>query len=270
MDGLLVLGGFGVGCVLVLWGAQTAALLAVRDPRPFAWPFRHRSESEVVRWSLKLALQAALMALLVHFPWAVGESPLDYHTARLVPARWLLLGKTMAMTLFVFSMLLLLNVRCGWVRLTRLYRPSTAARKVARACLTPLPLAFMEEAVFRGVVLEQLCRRSPDGVAGQGVAVGLSALVFSAAHFLRPQKRTLLPALGLYALGWTLGLAYLAGGHTLWLPVAVHAAGVLFIQVFRPFVEYLGPAWLVGYRSYPICGILGLVAMLILTVWVRA
>jgi len=244
-------------------------LAAIKDPRPFAWPFRHPSESEVVRWSMKLATQAALLALLILFPWVTGENPLDYLAARLAPARWLLLGKTMAMTLTVFSALLLLNVACGWVRFTRHYRPRRAARKVARALLTPLPLAFVEEAVFRGVVLEQFCRALPDDAVGRGAAVGLSALVFSAVHFLRPQKQTLLPALGLYALGWTLGLAYLAGGHTLWLPVGVHAAGVLFIQVLRPFVEYRGPAWLVGYRSYPICGVLGLTAMAILTVWVH-
>jgi hypothetical protein len=270
MEGLLILTAFGAGCLLVLWSAQTLALLAVKDPRPFVWPFRHHSESEVVRWSIKVALQASFLGLLVLFPWIMGDDPLAYYSARLLPAQWLLLLRTMGMTLFVFSMLLLLNIQCGWVRLTPLYRSSKAIRKVARACLTPLPLAFMEEAVFRGVVLEQFCRLLPSNAAGQGTAIGLSALLFSAVHFLRPQKRTLLPAVGLFALGWTLGLAYLIGGHTLWLPVAIHAAGVLFIQVFRPFVEYRGPAWLVGYRSYPICGVLGLVAMAILTVWVWA
>jgi hypothetical protein len=265
---ILMLAGFGAGCLFVLWCVQTLALVAVQEPGPFAWPFRHASESAVVRWSLKLGLQAVLLALLLLFPWFVGENPLDYLGARLLPAQWFLLFKTMGMTLLVFSLLLLVNVRGGWVRLTRLYKSSVAARKVARACLTPLPLAFMEEAVFRGVVLEQLCRSLPEDAAGRGLAVCLSALLFSAVHFFRPQKRTLLPAIGLYALGCTLGLAYLAGGHTLWLPVAIHAAGVLFIQVWRPFVEYRGPAWLVGYRSYPICGVLGLVAMAILTGWV--
>jgi membrane protease YdiL (CAAX protease family) len=268
MFGLLELIGFGVAGMAVLGGTQTLALLAVKDPRPFAWPFRHESESEVVRWSMKGALQIVLLAFLVVFPWVNGDSPLDYLAARVSPAQWLLLGRTMAMTLLVFSTLLLINIRCGWVCLRRHYRPAVAAKKVARGCLTPLPLAFMEEAVFRGILLEQLLRVLPDDAAGQGVAVGISALVFSAVHFLRPQKRTLLPGIGLYALGWTLGLAYLVGGHTIWLPVAIHAGGVLFIQVFRPFVEYRGPAWLVGYRSYPICGILGLTAMAILTVWV--
>ena len=29
----------------------------------------------------------------------------------------------------------------------------------------------------------------------------------------------------------------------------------------RPFVEYKGPPWLVGYSSYPICGVLGVTSM---------
>jgi hypothetical protein len=36
---------------------------------------------------------------------------------------------------------------------------------------------------------------------------------------------------------------------------------VVFIQVSRPFVEYKGPPWLVGYSSYPICGLLGVSSM---------
>jgi hypothetical protein len=253
--------------LLLVWGVQTLALLAAGEARPVAWPFRHPNESAGVRWALKGAVQGALLLLLV-LPWFLGEDPLRYHAARLEPAHWLLLLQTMGMTLLVFSLLLLVNVRSGLVQLRRAYRWPATCRKVARACLTPLPLAFMEEAVFRGVVLEQFCRALPADALGRGLAVGVSALLFSAVHFLRPQKRVLLPAVGLYALGWTLGLAYLAGGHTYWLPVAVHAAGVLFIQVFRPFVEYRGPAWLIGYRSYPICGLRGLAAMAILTVWV--
>lgn len=264
---VIVLLGVAAAGLLLVWGAQTLALLAVGDARPFAWPFRHQNESAVVRWSMKGAVQAALLLLLL-LPWFLGEDPIRYHASHVEPARWLLLAETMGMTLLVFSLLLLVNVRSGLVQLRSVYRWPTVCRKVARACLTPLPLAFMEEAVFRGVVLEQLCRALPQDLTGRALAVGVSALLFSAVHFLRPQKRVLLPAVGLYALGWTLGLAYLAGGHTYWLPVAVHAAGVLFIQVFRPFVEYRGPAWLIGYRSYPICGLRGLAAMAILTVWV--
>jgi hypothetical protein len=36
----------------------------------------------------------------------------------------------------------------------------------------------------------------------------------------------------------------------------------------RPFASYEGPAWLIGYRSYPICGVFGLCVMVLLTGWV--
>ena len=154
MEGLLVFLGFTAAFLLVVWIAQTAALLACREPRAFALPLRHSSDSEVVRWSLKFALQAALLGLVIFYPLAAGEKPLDYLSARVLPPQWLLMFRTMAMTLFVFSFLLLINVQAGWVYMTCHYRTSRAIKKVARACLIPLPLAFMEEAVFRGVVLE--------------------------------------------------------------------------------------------------------------------
>jgi Type II CAAX prenyl endopeptidase Rce1-like len=265
---LLILIGFGAAGLLLMWCAQTLALLAVGDPRPVAWLFRHDSESEVVRWAVKLALQAALLSLLLLFPLCVGENPFHYLAIRLAPPDWTAVLRAVAATLLTFTLLLAVTVGGGWVRLTTLYRWPTACRKVARACLTPVPLAFIEEGVFRGVVLEQLLQTLPDGLAGRGLAVGLSALLFSAVHFLRPQKRILLPAVSLYAFGWTLGMAYLAGGCTLWLPVAVHAAGVLFIQTTRPFVDYRGPTWLIGSRSYPICGVLGMAVMALLTTWI--
>jgi hypothetical protein len=45
------------------------------------------------------------------------------------------------------------------------------------------------------------------------------------------------------------------------LPVAIHAGGVLFIQVTRPISYYLGPPWLIGRSSYPIAGLLGMGAV---------
>jgi hypothetical protein len=95
----------------------------------------------------------------------------------------------------------------------------------------------------------------------------VSAAIFSGAHFLRQQKRVALPALGLFTLGLTLGLAYLLAGRSLWLPIGCHAAGVWFIQLSRPFFKYPGPAWLVGYRSYPICGVFGFAIMWLLVGW---
>ena len=50
-------------------------------------------------------------------------------------------------------------------------------------------------------------------------------------------------------------------GHNYLLPVAVHAAGVLFIQITRPICRYVGPAWLIGRSSYPIAGLLNMAAV---------
>ena len=53
-----------------------------------------------------------------------------------------------------------------------------------------------------------------------------------------------------------------------------HKLGIAIVAVWHTsdhyghIVEYRGPAWLVGYRSYPICGVFGLLAMVILTLWV--
>jgi hypothetical protein len=264
---LLVVAAVGGGGLLALWLAQTLALWAVGAKHVLAWPMRYRSDSAAVRWTMKLALQGALAALLLLPPWLAGESPLRYHAGRWPPADWRLPLETAGLTLLLLTAVLLLNRRFGWVTLEPRQRWSRTLAKLGRASLTPLPLALMEEAVFRGVVLEQLLRALPGDAAGRGLALAASAGLFAAVHFLREQKRVLLPALGLFVLGWVLGLAYLLTGHALWMPVALHAAGVWFIQMTRPFATYHGPAWLVGYRSYPICGVFGLAAQCLLAGW---
>jgi hypothetical protein len=264
---VLVLAAVGLGGLVWVWLAQVVALRAVGHPRPYAWPLRHDSESGVVRWVMKGALQLALVALLLGVPWLTGEAPADYYAALLLPARWGLLAGTMGVTLALFVAALAVNLRLGWVKWSPQLSFGKSLAKVFRASLTPLPLALMEEAVFRGVIFEQLLRGLPETTAGKLFALTVSSAIFSAVHFLREQKKVLLPALGLFTLGFTLGLGYLLTGHTLWLPVACHAAGVWFIQLSRPFLSYPGPAWVIGYRSYPICGVLGFAIMWLLVGW---
>jgi hypothetical protein len=264
---LLILCAVGAGGLLALWLVQTLVLWAVGAERILAWPLRHDSESAVVRWTLKIALQGVLAALLILPPWLTGESPLRYHAERWPAIHWLLPPATAAVTLFLLTAVLLFNCRLGWVTLTPSKRWPAMLSKLARASLTPLPLAIMEETVFRGVILEQMVRSLSDDVAGRCLALTASSALFASVHFLREQKRVLLPAVGLFMLGWTLGLGYLVTGHALWLPVAFHAAGVWFIQATRPFSTYRGPAWLIGYRSYPICGVLGLAVLWLCAGW---
>lgn len=243
----------------ILWVVQTILLAIVGEPK-FALPLRHGSQNPVVRWGMKIALQLSLLGVLFGFPAIIGEDPIGYHRDRLHPANFTMLAVIIATAVLSMTPMFILNTSLGWVTVTSKYKTATAIRKVARSLLTPLPLAFVEEAVFRGLVLDQLLRAMP-GQVGMSVALILSAVIFASVHFLRAQKRVLLPAIGLFGLGMILGSAYIIGGYSYWLPVGIHAGGVLFIQVSRPFVVYKGPAWLIGYASYPICGLFGLTSM---------
>ena len=259
--------GWGVLCILILFLAQTIGLAIVGHRPLIAFPMRHSSESTFVRWWMKAFLQGVLVMILL-FPLVLGQNPITYYQQKVAPSQWLLLLRTMGMTIALFIVFFTVAILGGWVKFTMLYDRKTSIKKLIRASLSPLPLAFMEEAVFRGVVLEQLLQSFPTSRLGIGIAIVISALLFSSVHFFRDQKHVFLPAVGLFGLGLALGVAYVVGGHTIWLPVAMHAAGVWCIQLSRVFAEYEGPSWLVGYRSYPICGVLGFGLMVLLTGWV--
>lgn len=245
--------------VAVLWLGQTLLLVVAGEPWRVG-PLRHRSETPLVRWGMKFVLQAVLLGLLFGFPAILGEDPIAYHRARLLPADWGVLLLVFASSALAMLPMFGVDVALGWVKIRPQYKASKSARKVLQSLLTPLPLAFVEEALFRGVVFDQL-GQALTGRIGGVVAVLSSAAIFSAVHFIRPPKRVLLPALGLFGLGVILAVAYVAGGRSYWLPVGVHAGGVLVIQLTRPFVEFRGPPWLIGYSSYPICGLFGVVSM---------
>jgi membrane protease YdiL (CAAX protease family) len=265
---VVVMAAVALAGVIEIWLAQTVALWAIGDPRPVAWPFRHPSSSRLVRWVQKLAVQVALFGLLITIPFAAGDRPLAYYRARLWPAQWEQFIRMMAGTMAVLGVMLAIHLACHWIRLTARHGPGKTLLKLIRGSLTPVPLAFVEEAVFRGVILEQLLRALPQTSVGVGLAVVLSAIVFASAHFIRPQRPATLPGLGFFVIGLALGSAYIAAGHTLWVPAAMHAAGIWYTQVLRPFVHFQGPPWLIGNRSYPMFGVLGLGCIALITTWV--
>lgn len=267
---MIILFSVALGGIAALWLIQTLVLALTGAPHIFAWPMRHGSEAPVVRWTMKAAVQLVLLALLLLPPWLSGESPWAYHAARLAAVDWKIPVEGCALTLALFSLVMFFNCQLRWITLEVHKRGMKLWAKLFRASLTPLPLALMEELVFRGIVLEQISRSFPATLTGQGIALTISAALFAGVHFFREQKQVALPAVGLFALGWTLGLAYLLSGHTIWIPAAFHATGVWFIQMTRPFASYHGPAWLIGYRSHPICGAFGLGVMALLTGWVIA
>jgi Type II CAAX prenyl endopeptidase Rce1-like len=138
------------------------------------------------------------------------------------------------------------------VRVEPQHDQATRRAKLIRRFLRPLPLALLEEAVFRGVLLEQLLRSFPQSQTYTGLAIALSSAVFSAVHFIKlpyPGKPVWQPAYGLFIVGCLLGFAYVIGGRSLWLPVVIHATMVFLIEVMKIYAVYRAPPWLMGYAE---------------------
>ncbi len=258
---LLALAGFALGVLGWLWLAQTAALVSEGRREIGRLPFRHGVDSRRVRGVLKLALGSGLLAVLLLYPRAIGQDPFQYHHEKFALAHWGLSLQALLLVCGSLAMLLAACVLLGWAKVERRHSPSRLAYKMAKAFLIPLPLTLIEEPLFRGVILEQLSEALPHNLTGMATALAMSAAIFAAVHFLRPQKHSWLAAVGLFYVGLVLGLVYLLSGHHYLLPIAFHAGGVLYIQVTRPVTSYQGPAWLIGRPTYPIAGLLGLLAV---------
>jgi hypothetical protein len=59
-----------------------------------------------------------------------------------------------------------------------------------------------------------------------------------------------------------LGLAYVVGGRSLWLPIVMHAAAVFVIEVMRLYAVFRAAPWLIGYAEWPEAGFIGSVVVL--------
>ena len=89
--------------------------------------------------------------------------------------------------------------------------------------------------------------------------------MFSSVHFIKrphPGKPVWQPAYGIFIIGCLFGLAYVIGGRSLWLPIAMHAAAILFTEVTRLYSVYQAPPWLVGYSEFPQSGLVGSIFVL--------
>ena len=261
-----------VAAYAVLFAGQAWALR--RAGLPVQWPLRYRGQDARVRWANKVLVQAVWVLALLGIPLAMGMRPSRYFAPRLELARaWdLLLG--FAVMVGGFAIACGLEAAAGWLRRQAAGAPGELRRRLRNAIVTPLPLALVEEAVFRGLLLELLLQAWADPAAAwpaRGWPAGavaaawvLSSAAFSGAHFLkarRPGKPALQPALGLFVVGLATGAGYLLAGRTLWLPVGLHAAGILGTELLRARFELVGPAWLVGRRSFPHCGLIGVVTL---------
>lgn len=259
---LLLLATLGAGGVLFLWITQSVALLSVGEP--LAWPLRTSSTNRWVKWTRRVCVQIVWGILLAGLPLVTGTDPFEYFSQLLPKPDLLRLGRTFALCVLVMGSGYALEIAFGWIRWEPQFDRRTCRSKLLRRITLCVPLALMEEAVFRGVVLEQTARGLASwGVASHrladAVAVLISSLLFSLVHFVRPDEHRPFwrPAAGLFLVGGICGAAFVLSGHSLWLPVAIHAAGILVTETARIFTWNVGPKWLVGYQTYPHCGLCG-------------
>lgn len=242
---------------IILWAAQTALLRSAG--LPIRWRLSARDLPRFLKRLNRWMTQAVFAGVLLVYPLLRGESPSAYY-ARFFPLdgrpRELLAGVAAAvlyLALLYLAWTLTDNVRFG-VR----HDAGRLARRLSGVPLTAFGIAFAEELLFRAVLLEDLL-----GWLDVWFAVAGGAAIFAAAHYVREVKRRWTIA-GHVALGLLLCVAFVET-RALWLPIGLHAGGVLLIMGARPFIRYTGPRWLVGESIFPYAGVLGVVAVCLLT-----
>jgi membrane protease YdiL (CAAX protease family) len=251
------------GIVVVLFGLQSALLVAYGAPP--RWTFGARpGEPRSLRIALKVALQATLIGSILLYPVLQGTTPVAYYGALLPRPRAVEFLYGEAVALGVLGLVFTMELATGGIRWRVRYPADKALARSARSALSSLTVVAVEEPFFRGIVLQGLL-----GALPAAPAIGVSAVLFSAAHFLR-KVRTYWPAVGLAVLGLWLGIAYYKT-QSLWLPMGLHSGGILAIGVHRCFIEYQGHEVLVGTQTYPIAGLGAIALMLVgasVTWWV--
>jgi hypothetical protein len=263
MNILIVLGVAAFGLCL-LWAVQSVALALAGEP--LAWPLRFETRKPLVKWTSRVMIHTTWIIILVGTPIALGISPLEWLRQEFpTPVPWRDMAVAFAVMLLPIWIVHAWWIAVGWVRIDPPHDKATRRGKLIRRCIGPWPLATLEEAVFRGVLLEQILRALPQSDAYTALAIVLSAAVFASVHFVKKPhsgRRVWQPAYGLFIIGCLLGLAYVVGGRTLWLPIAVHAAAVLGIEVMRLYVVHQAPPWLLGYAEFPQSGLIGSLVMM--------
>jgi membrane protease YdiL (CAAX protease family) len=201
------------------------------------------------------------LIILVGSPLALGIPLIDaLHQAFPTPVPWRNMAVAFSIIFFPSCIEYALFIKVGWLRIEPQHDQATRRGKLFRRFLGPIPLATLEEAVFRGVLLQQLLRSFPQSRLYTVLAIVLSSVVFSSVHFIKrgyPGKPVWQPAYGLFIVGCLFGLAYVVGGRSLWLPVVMHATAVFVTEVMRLYTAHQAPAWLLGYGEWPYCGLAG-------------
>ena len=136
----------------LLWAVQSFALMLAGEP--LAWPLRFKTRKPLVKWTSRVMIHTTWLIILIGTPLALGMHARDaLHQAFPMPVPWRDISVVFLIMFippwFVYAWM----IKAGWVRIEPQHDQATRRGKLFRRFLGPLPLATLEEAVFRGVFL---------------------------------------------------------------------------------------------------------------------
>lgn len=250
-------------CLFYIWITQSIVLKFLGEP--LAWPLRFSRENPILKYMSRIMIQSSWFIIIFGSCFALGVDPVDGMQKEFpAPIPWREITIAFSIIFFPACFGYAFMVKCGWMQIQPGHSKSVLRMKLFRRFLSPIPLAIIEETVFRGILLEQLLQFFPSSQEYTILAVVISSALFSLVHFIKPFPAGAFwqPAFGLFITGNLLGLAYIIGGNNLWLPVTIHATMILVLEVMRLYAVLKGPSWIVGSREFPQSGLIGCMFML--------
>jgi membrane protease YdiL (CAAX protease family) len=246
---------------LIMWVTQSVLLASAKQPLRLA--IGADGLSSRARRISRIAANAAILLVIVLYPILRGRSPIAYYAAffPFTDGHPLQLLHGAVGSLIYLGLLYAAWTVTDNVRFEGRHSPPVVFARLSSAPFSALLGAGVEELLFRAMLLEALLN---EPLLNTPSAVAIGVVIFATAHYVRRVKRYWTFA-GHIALGTLLCVAFVLT-RSLWLPIGLHAGGILLTLGTRPFVRYRGPAWLVGASIYPYAGVTGVVALTLLTI----
>jgi membrane protease YdiL (CAAX protease family) len=260
---ILVTLGVALFALCLLWAVQSIVLALAGEP--LALPFRFKTRKPLVRYASRTMIHVSWLIILAGTQIALGIPLLDaLHQAFPTPLPWHDMALAFAIMFVPATLMYVLYVLLGWARFEPQGETAKRRGKLFRRFVGPWPLATLEEAVFRGVLLEQFIRSLPASRGYALLAIVVVAAAFSFVHFIKPRagRSAWQMAWGYFIVGCLFGLGYVAGGRSLWVPIVLHGAAVFVIEIARLYIVFEKPPWLMGYGESPQSGVVGTLVIL--------
>jgi hypothetical protein len=255
---ILITLGVAFAALCLLWAVQSIVLTLIGEP--LAWPLRFKTRRPLMKYASRAMVHLSWLIILIGTQFALGIPLADaLRQAFRTPIPWRDIAVAFSLMFFPGFLLYASYIALEWVRIEPQHDQATRRAKFIRRFWGPPLLATLEEAVFRGVFLEQLLRSFPSTGGYTALAIVVSSAAFASVHFFRPTegKPVWQMAYGYFIVGCLFGLAYVVGGRALWLPIVVHATAVFVVEVMRLYVVFVAPRWLIGVPESPQSGVCG-------------